>query len=146
MDLVLVAPDSRPPVCKILDYSKHLFDQKKNRNVQRKRQKNVQLKEIKFRPGTEKGDYDTKLRFVKAFLEEGHQVKISLRYKGREMEHRELGEEMLQRIAGDLEEHASVDSLPKFEGRQLSMVLSPKKRSKKDQPKQEDLPKSQKSA
>jgi len=130
LDLVLVAPDSRPPVCKILDYSKHMFDQKKTRNTQRKRQKSVQVKEMKFRPGTDEGDYRTKLRFIQNFLEEGHKVKISLRYKGREMDHRELGEEVMTRIAGDLEESANVDSFPKFEGRQLSMVLSPKKKKK----------------
>lgn len=130
LDLVLVAPDSRPPVCKILDYSKHLFDQKKIRASQRKKQKQMQVKEMKFRPGTDQGDYQTKLRNVQRFLADGDKVKINLRFRGREMVHRELGEEMMERIASDLEEVANVETEPKFEGRQLSMVLTPKKKKK----------------
>ena len=129
-DLVLVAPDSRPPVCKILDYSKHLFDQKKIRASQRKKQKQMQVKEMKFRPGTDEGDYQTKLRNVQRFLGDGDKVKINLRFRGREMVHRELGEEVMERIASDLEEVANVETEPKFEGRQLSMVLTPKKKKK----------------
>lgn len=130
LDLVLVAPDSRPPVCKILDYSKHLFDQKKIRASQRKKQKQMQVKEMKFRPGTDEGDYQTKLRNVQRFLGDGDKVKINLRFRGREMVHRELGEEVMERIASDLEEIANVETEPKFEGRQLSMVLTPKKKKK----------------
>lgn len=130
LDLVLVAPDSRPPVCKILDYSKHLFDQKKIRASQRKKQKQMQVKEMKFRPGTDQGDYQTKLRNVQRFLADGDKVKINLRFRGREMVHRELGVEMMERIANDLEEEANVETEPKFEGRQLSMVLTPKKKKK----------------
>lgn len=130
LDLVLVAPDSRPPVCKILDYSKHLFDQKKIRASQRKKQKQMQVKEMKFRPGTDEGDYQTKLRNVQRFLGDGDKVKINLRFRGREMVHRELGEEVMVRIASDLEEVANVETEPKFEGRQLSMVLTPKKKKK----------------
>lgn len=130
LDLVLVAPDSRPPVCKILDYSKHLFDQKKIRASQRKKQKQMQVKEMKFRPGTDQGDYQTKLRNVQRFLADGDKVKINLRFRGREMVHRELGVEMMERIASDLEEVANVETEPKFEGRQLSMVLTPKKKKK----------------
>ena len=130
LDLVLVAPDSRPPVCKILDYSKHLFDQKKIRASQRKKQKQMQVKEMKFRPGTDQGDYQTKLRNVQRFLADGDKVKINLRFRGREMVHRELGEEMMERIASDLEDVANVETEPKFEGRQLSMVLTPKKKKK----------------
>ena len=117
-------------MCKILDYSKHLFDQKKIRASQRKRQKNVQVKEMKFRPGTDEGDYQTKLRFVQRFLGDGDKVKINLRYRGREMVHSELGVEVMDRIAKDLEEVANVETEPKLEGRQLSMVLTPKKKKK----------------
>ena len=130
LDLVLVAPDADPPVCKIMDYGKHLFEQKKTRAAQRKKQKQIQVKEIKFRPGTEEGDYQVKLRNLKRFLEEGDKAKVSLRFRGREVVHPEIGMTLMSRITEDLEELGSVEAEPKFEGRQVIMVLAPKKKKK----------------
>jgi translation initiation factor IF-3 len=128
LDLVLMNGDSEPVVCKIMDYGKHLFDQKKNQAANKKKQKQQQVKEMKFRPGTDIGDYNIKLRNVSRFLEDGDKVKISLRYRGREMAHQELGMEMMKRIEIDLEEIGTVEQYPKMEGRQLLMVIAPKKR------------------
>ncbi len=127
MDLVEIVPDSDPIVCKVMDYGKHLFDIKKTKAAAKKKQKQQQIKEMKFRPGTEEGDYKVKLRNLIRFLENGDKAKVSLRYRGREMAHQELGMEMMKRIEIDLEEMATVEQYPKMEGRQLLMVLSPKK-------------------
>jgi translation initiation factor IF-3 len=127
LDLVEIVPDSDPIVCKVMDYGKHLFDIKKTKAAAKKKQKQQQIKEMKFRPGTEDGDYKVKLRNLTRFLENGDKAKVSLRYRGREMAHQELGMEMMKRIEISLEEIATVDQYPKMEGRQLLMVLSPKK-------------------
>ncbi len=128
LDLVLVAPEAEPPVCKVMDYGKHLFELKKTKAAQRKKQKQIQVKEIKFRPGTEEGDYQVKLRNLKRFLEEGDKAKVSLRFRGREVVHPEIGMQLMTRIAGDLDNLSSIESEPKFEGRQVIMVLAPKKK------------------
>ena len=128
MDLVEIAPDSDPIVCKVMDYGKHLFELKKTRAAAKKKQKQQQIKEMKFRPGTDIGDYNIKLRNVMRFLEDGDKCKISLRYRGREMAHQELGMEMMKRIEVDLEEYGTVEQHPKMEGRQLLMVIAPKKK------------------
>lgn len=130
LDLVEIAPDAEPPVCKIMDYGKHLFEAKKQQAEQRKRQKQTQVKEMKFRPGTEEGDYQVKLRNLVRFLEGGDKAKITLRFRGREMAHQELGMEMMQRIEQDLAELGNVEQYPKMEGRQLTMVISPKSKKK----------------
>ena len=127
---MLIVPDANPPVVKIMDYGKHLFDLKKAKTAQRKKQKQIQVKEMKFRPGTEEGDYQVKLRNLVRFLEDGDKAKVSLRFRGREMAHPEIGLELLKRIEADLEEHGSVETAPKFEGRQMTMVLSARKRKK----------------
>lgn len=128
LDLVEISPDAVPPVCKIMDYGKHLFELKKQKAEQKKKQHRVQIKEIKFRPGTEDGDYQVKLRNLIRFLEAGDKAKITMRYRGREMAHQELGMEMLKRIEADLADHGTVEQFPKMEGRQLTMVLGPKKK------------------
>jgi translation initiation factor IF-3 len=130
LDLVLIAPDASPPVCKIMDYGKHLFELKKTKAAQRKKQKQIQVKEMKFRPGTDEGDYRVKLRNLIRFLEDGDKAKVSLRFRGREMVHPEIGMQLMKRIAGDLEEYGAVEAEPKFEGRQVIMVLAPKKSKK----------------
>ncbi|MDA9371755.1 translation initiation factor IF-3 [Porticoccaceae bacterium] len=129
LDLVEISPDAEPPVCKLMDYGKHVFDIKKKVALQRKKQKQTQVKEMKFRPGTDEGDYQIKLRNVTRFLENGDKVKVTLRFRGREMAHQELGMVMVKRIEADLIELAQVEQYPKMEGRQMTMVLAP--RSKK---------------
>ena len=131
LDLVLIVPDANPPVVKVMDYGKHLFDLKKAKTAQRKKQKQIQVKEMKFRPGTEEGDYQVKLRNLMRFLDDGDKAKVSLRFRGREMAHPEIGLELLKRIENDLEEYGSVETAPKFEGRQMTMVLSARKRKKR---------------
>ncbi len=126
-DLVLIAPDADPVVCKLMDYGKHIFELKKQKAASKKKQRRTQVKEIKFRPGTEVGDYQVKLRNLTRFLEDGDKSKITLRFRGREMAHQNLGMDLLNRIKGDLEEYAVVESFPKMEGRQAIMVLAPKK-------------------
>lgn len=128
LDLVLIAPEAQPPVCKIMDYGKHIFDLKKQKAANKKKQRKTQLKEIKFRPGTEEGDYQVKLRNLIRFLEDGDKAKVSLRFRGREMAHQELGMELLKRVEQDLIELGTVEQHPKLEGRQLMMVIAPKKR------------------
>jgi translation initiation factor IF-3 len=128
MDLVMMA-ENDPPVCKIMDYGKHVFESKKQKAAQRKRAKRTQIKEMKFRPGTEEGDYRVKLRNLVRFLENGDKAKVTLRYRGREMAHQEIGMELLKRVEADLIELGSVEQFPKMEGRQLTMVIAPKKRS-----------------
>ena len=130
LDLVLVAAEAEPPVCKVMDYGKHLFELKKTKAAQRKKQKQIQVKEMKFRPGTEEGDYQVKLRNLKRFLEEGDKAKVSLRFRGREVVHPEIGMSLMTRIAEDLDELGSVEAEPKFEGRQVIMVLAPRKNKK----------------
>jgi translation initiation factor IF-3 len=130
LDLVLVASEADPPVCKIMDYGKHLFEIKKQKAAQRKRQKQIQVKEMKFRPGTDEGDYQVKLRNLVRFLEDGDKAKISLRYRGREMVHPEIGMRLMRRIEGDLDELAVVEAQPKMEGRQVIMVLAPRSKKK----------------
>ncbi|MDF1833216.1 MAG: translation initiation factor IF-3 [Porticoccaceae bacterium] len=130
LDLVEIAPDGQPPVCKLMDYGKHVFEAKKQQAAQRKKQKQTQVKEMKFRPGTDSGDYEIKMRSLVRFLENGDKAKITLRFRGREMAHQELGMEMLKRIEADLEELGNVEQFPKMEGRQLTMVIAPKSKKK----------------
>ena len=130
LDLVLVVADANPPVCKVMDYGKHLFELKKTKAAQRKKQKQIQVKEMKFRPGTEEGDYQVKLRNLRRFLEDGDKTKVSLRFRGREVVHPEIGMNLMTRIAADLDDLGSVESEPKFEGRQVIMVLAPRKNKK----------------
>ncbi|MGR0278811.1 translation initiation factor IF-3 [Marinomonas dokdonensis] len=127
LDLVQIA-DSDPIVCKIMDYGKHIFEAKKAKAAQKKNAKQIQVKEMKFRPGTEEGDYQVKLRNLIRFLEGGDKAKVSLRYRGREMAHQELGMQLMNRVAADLEEYGAVEQAAKMEGRQLTMVLGPKKK------------------
>ncbi len=127
LDLVKIS-EADPIVCKVMDYGKHLYEVKKQKNEAKKKQHQVQIKEVKFRPNTEEGDYQVKLRNLIRFLEAGDKAKITLRYRGREMAHQELGMQLLQRIEKDLEEMTVVEQRPKMEGRQLVMVLAPKKK------------------
>ena len=129
LDLVEISPDAEPPVCKIMDYGKHVKKKKKKVALQKKKQKQTQVKEMKFRPGTDQGDYDIKLRNLVRFLENGDKAKVTLRFRGREMAHQQLGMEMMKRVEADLTELAQVEQYPKMEGRQMTMVLAP--RSKK---------------
>jgi translation initiation factor IF-3 len=129
LDLVLMA-DSNPPVCKVMDYGKHVFDAKKQQAAARKKQKQAQLKEIKFRPGTDEGDYQVKLRNLVRFLEHGDKAKVTLRFRGREMAHQNIGMDLLKRVEADLEELGSVEQFPKMEGRQMTMVIAPNKKKK----------------
>jgi translation initiation factor IF-3 len=128
LDLVEISPDSKPPVCRLMDYGKFLFDKKKEKQAAKKKQKQVQVKEVKFRPGTDEGDYKVKLRNLVRFLEEGDRAKVTMRFRGREHAHRELGLEFLKRIEGDLAEYATVEQQPLMEGRQMVMLLAPKKK------------------
>lgn len=127
LDLVEIVPNAEPPVAKIMDYGKHLFQQNKAQQSAKRKQKQVQVKEVKFRPGTEEGDYQTKLRKLNEFLDDGDKIKVTLRFRGREMAHQELGLEMLERVQGDLEERAQMEQSPKMEGRQMTMVMAPRK-------------------
>jgi len=127
LDLVEIVPNSEPPVCRVMDYGKFLFEQSKKKHAAKKKQKQIHIKEVKFRPGTEAGDYQVKLRNLLRFLGNGDKIKVTLRFRGREMAHQELGSKMLERIKVDLEEHGVVEQFPKMEGRQMVMVLAPKK-------------------
>jgi translation initiation factor IF-3 len=127
MDLVLMA-EGDVPVCKVMDYGKHIFESKKQKAAQRKKTKRIQIKEMKFRPGTDEGDYQVKLRNLTRFLEDGDKAKVSLRFRGREMAHQHLGMELVNRIRKDLEEFGTVEQEPKMEGRQIVMVLAPVKK------------------
>jgi len=128
LDLVEIVPHAKPPVCRIMDYGKFLFEQNKKRNKAKKKQKQVQVKEIKFRPSTEEGDYQVKLRNLIRFLEEGDKTKITLRFRGREMAHQDLGRQLLKRVETDLTEHGIVEQRPKMEGRQMVMIVVPAKK------------------
>jgi len=128
LDLVEVSPNAEPPVCRIMDFGKYLFEMKKKSQSGKTKQKQVQVKEIKFRPGTDIGDYKIKLNKLIQFLEDGDRAKITLRYRGREMAHQELGFKLLKRVEKDLEPYGTVEQFPKLEGRQLVMLMTPKKK------------------
>jgi translation initiation factor IF-3 len=128
LDLVEIAPEAKPPVCRVMDYGKFLFELSKKKHAAKKKQKIIHVKEIKFRPGTEEQDYQVKLRNLIKFLSSGDKAKVTLRFRGREMAHMELGQKLLQRVEKDLEEYGSVEQFPKMEGRQMIMVLAPKKK------------------
>lgn len=128
LDLVEIVPNVEPPVCRLMDFGKFLFDQKKKRAEARKNQKQVEIKEIKFRPGTEEGDYQVKLRNLTRFLNEGDKAKVTMRFRGREHAHRDLGLELLQRVEKDLANISIIEQQPQMEGRQMVMVLGPKKK------------------
>ncbi len=128
MDLVEVSPTAKPPVCRIMDYGKYLFEERKKKQLAKKKQKQIQVKEVKFRPGTEEGDYQIKLRNLIRFLSEGNKAKVTLRFRGREMAHQELGRNLLKRVEQDLAELGTVEQFPKMEGRQMVMVIAPKKK------------------
>ena len=127
LDLVEVSPNAEPPVCRIMDFGKYLFEQNKKAQSAKRKQKQVHIKEIKFRPGTDEGDYNIKLRKLREFLEIGDKTKVTLRFRGREMAHKELGAQLLARVRDDLEEYGSVEQMPQMEGRQMVMVIAPKK-------------------
>ncbi len=127
LDLVEVAPTALPPVCRVMDFGKYLFEQNKKAQSAKRKQKHVHVKEIKFRPGTDEGDYQVKLRKLVQFLESGDKTKVTLRFRGREMAHQELGAKLLARVRSDLEEYGVVEQMPQMEGRQMIMVMAPKK-------------------
>jgi len=127
LELVEVSPNADPPVCKIMDYGKFVYQKDKAQQAARKKQKQIQVKEVKFRPTTEEADYQTKLRALLRFLEEGDKVKITVRFKGRELAHQELGFELIERLKGDLDQQALIEQNPKLEGKQAIMVMSPRK-------------------
>ncbi len=126
LDLVEISPNAEPPVCKVMDYGKFLFEKSKEQKEQKKKQKQIQIKEIKFRPGTDEGDYQVKLRSLRKFLEAGDKAKVTIRFRGREMAHQEIGIELLNRIKTDLEDISQVESFPnRVEGRQMIMMMAP---------------------
>jgi translation initiation factor IF-3 len=127
LDLVEISPTAQPPVCRIMNYGKFLYEESKRKHAAKRKQKQIQIKEVKFRPGTDVGDYQIKLRNLIRFLEEGNKAKITLRFRGREMAHQELGAEMLKRLENDLKEYGTVEQYPRLEGRQMVMVLQPKR-------------------
>lgn len=127
LDLVEISPNADPPVCRIMDYGKFRYENSKRKSEAKKKQVRTSVKEVKFRPGTDIGDYSVKLRNLERFLSEGNKAKVTMRFRGREMAHRELGLEMLKRVEKDLEEIAVVEQVPKMEGRQMIMVVAPKK-------------------
>ena len=126
LDLVEISPNSDPPVCKILDYGKFKYQAQKKATEARKKQKTVDVKEIKMRPSIERHDYDVKMRAINKFLDDGDKVKVTIRFRGREFLHQELGMQMLERVRGELEDKAKVEALPKMEGRQMVMVVAPR--------------------
>ncbi|SUA93081.1 Translation initiation factor IF-3 [Pandoraea pulmonicola] len=128
VDLVEIAPQAQPPVCRLMDYGKFKYQEQKKAHENKLKQKVVQIKEVKFRPGTDDGDYNVKLRNLKRFLEDGDKTKITLRFRGREMAHQEIGARMLERLKTDLEEFGQPEQMPKMEGRQMIMVIAPKKK------------------
>ena len=125
LDLVEISPNATPPVCKIMDYGKYKYETQKKEAEARKKQKTIEIKEIKFRPNTDSHDYDVKMKSVFKFLENGDKVKITLRFRGREMAHQELGRQLLERVAEDTKEHGKVENFPKMEGRQMVMLIAP---------------------
>jgi translation initiation factor IF-3 len=128
VDLVEIAPTASPPVCRLMDYGKFRYQEQKRANEAKARQKIVQVKEVKFRPATDEGDYAIKLRNMRHFLEEGDKVKVTLRFRGREMAHQEFGARLLARVRDDIEEIAQVESMPRMEGRQMVMMVAPRKK------------------
>jgi translation initiation factor IF-3 len=128
LDLVEIVPNAEPPVCRLMDFGRFLFDQKKKKSEARKKQKQVQVKEVKFRPGTDIGDYQVKIRNLTRFLNEGDKAKVTMRFRGREHAHRELGLDLLRRVESDLAEISTVEQQPQMEGRQMVMVLGPRKK------------------
>ena len=128
LDLVEIVPTAQPPVCRVMDYGKFKFEQSKKASLARKKQKQIQVKEVKFRPSTDVGDYQVKMRNLTRFLEDGDKAKITIRFRGREMAHQERGVQLLQRIEADLADIATVEQRPKMEGRQMVMVVAPKKK------------------
>ncbi|MEZ2720836.1 translation initiation factor IF-3 [Paenalcaligenes hominis] len=129
VDLVEIAPTATPPVCRLMDYGKFRYQEQKRQQEARAKQKVVQIKEVKFRPATDEGDYNVKLRNVRRFIEDGDKVKVSLRFRGREMAHQELGMRVLERVRDDVEDICQVESFPRLEGRQMVMVLAPRKKA-----------------
>jgi len=129
VDLVEIAPTAQPPVCRLMDFGKFKYAESKRRHEAKLKQKQVQVKEVKFRPGTDEGDYQIKMRNLTRFLTEGDKAKITLRFRGREMAHQEFGLKLLQRVQADLIELGSVEQFPKLEGRQMIMVIAPKKKN-----------------
>ena len=125
LDLVEISPNATPPVCKIMDFGKYKYEQQKRESEARKKQKVIEVKEIKFRPNTDTHDYDVKMRNVFKFLENGDKVKITMRFRGREMAHQNLGRELLERVATDVQDHGKVENMPKMEGRQMTMMIGP---------------------
>ncbi|MBI3372161.1 MAG: translation initiation factor IF-3 [Betaproteobacteria bacterium] len=137
VDLVEIAPMAKPPVCRLMDFGKFRYREQKRAHEAKLKQKQIQIKEVKFRPGTDEGDYAIKLRNLKRFLEEGDKTKVTLRFRGREMAHQELGMRLLQRVKADLELHGVVEQFPRLEGRQMVMVLAPLKKEQRDKIKRE---------
>ena len=131
VDLVEIAPTADPPVCRLMDYGKFRYQEQKRQQEARARQKVIQVKEVKFRPGTDEGDYQVKLRNLRRFIEEGDKAKVTLRFRGREMAHQDLGMRVLERVRDDLGELVQVEAMPKLEGRQMVMVLAPRKKAGK---------------
>jgi translation initiation factor IF-3 len=129
IDLVEIAPTAKPPVCRLMDYGKFKYNEQKKRHEAKLKQKQIQVKEVKFRPGTDEGDYQIKLRNLIRFLSEGDKAKVTLRFRGREMAHQEFGVRLLERVRADLEQHGQVEQFPKMEGRQMVMVISPLKKA-----------------
>ena len=127
LDLVEIAPQADPPVCRIMDWGKFRFEESKKSQAARKKQKQIQVKEVKFRPNTDAHDYDVKMRNLRRFVEEGNKVKVTLRFRGREMAHQDLGRDLLKRVEDDMAEEVVVEQRPRMEGRQMVMMLSPKK-------------------
>ena len=127
MDLVEISPNAKPPVCKIMDFGKFKYEQQKKESEARKKQKIIEVKEVKFRPNTDVHDYDVKMRNVVKFLTNGDKVKVTLRFRGREMAHQDLGRRLLERVAADTEEIGKVEAIPKMEGRQMVMMINPLK-------------------
>lgn len=127
MDLVEIAPQASPPVCRIMDWGKFRFEESKKSQAQKKKQKQIQVKEVKFRPGTDDHDYDVKMRNLKRFIDDGDKVKVTLRFRGREMAHQDLGRDLLKRVESDMEGEVTVEQFPRMEGRQMVMMLAPKK-------------------
>lgn len=128
LDLVEISPNAEPPVCRVMNYGKYRFELSKKKQAAKKKQKQIQVKEIKFRPGTGEGDYQVKMRNLNRFLNDGDKTKVTVRFRGREMAHKELGMDLLKRVEKELEELATVEQYPKMEGRQMVMVLAPKKK------------------
>ena len=127
LDLVEISPNAEPPVCKIMDFGKYKYEQQKKESEARKKQKTIEVKEIKFRPNTDRHDYDVKMRSVVKFLDNGDKVKITMRFRGREMAHQDLGRQLLERVAEDTSEIGKIDAIPKLEGRQIVMLINPAK-------------------